>query len=50
MTHCTLTHTGGAGSFDPDWATAHRAWLDANESLAIAVLKTSEPQESRRND
>lgn len=34
----------------PDWAPAHRAWLDAAESLAIAVLKHAEQQEARRHD
>lgn len=34
----------------PDWASVHRAWLDAAESLAIAVLKHAEQQEARRHD
>lgn len=50
MTHCTLARTGGPGSFGPDWAPAHRAWLDAAESLAIAVPKHAEQQEARRHD
>lgn len=50
MTHCTLARTGGPGSYDPDWVPAHRAWLDATESLAIAVLKHAEQQEARSHD
>ena len=30
----------------PDWQDAHRAWLDAAESLAVAIIHAAE-QEAR---
>lgn len=29
-------------AISPQWAPAHRAWLDAAEALAVAVLKQQE--------
>ena len=33
----------------PDWQDAHRAWLNAAESLAIAIIHQTE-REARRHD
>jgi len=50
MTHCTAARTGGPGSLGPEWAPAHRAWLNATDSLAIDLLKYAEQQETHRHD
>lgn len=41
--HRRVLTTRGIG---PDWQDAHRAWLDAAESLAVAIIHAAE-QEAR---
>jgi hypothetical protein len=48
--HLALIHTAAEAyqrvlntrAIGPDWAAAHRAWLDAAESLAVAIIKQAE--------
>lgn len=48
--HLELIHTAAEAyrrvlntrAIGPDWAPAHRAWIDAAESLAVAIIKQAE--------